>query len=213
MELDLGELRLRTLTTEDAALLVEATRAESAPALWGPRPAGPYSLEDARSALRAWDPHRHRQVSVGVLQGARLVAALGLILDGPHSAELAYWVRPEQRRRGIALRSVQARRPGRTPPRALPGCGWRSTPTTRHRCRLCATGRLPPGTTPAPPLPCLEQRRPRPRHLARLPHLGPHHLTGLPKATRHRAIPRPSTIVTCWGAAALDVPPGRHRCS
>ena len=95
MELDLGELRLRTLTTPDAALLVEATRTESAPALWGPRPAGPYSPENARSALQAWDPHRHRQVSSGVL-------------DGPHSAELAYWVRPEQRRRGIALRSVQA---------------------------------------------------------------------------------------------------------
>jgi RimJ/RimL family protein N-acetyltransferase len=28
--------------------------------------------------------------------------------DGPHSAELAYWVRPEQRRRGIGLRSVEA---------------------------------------------------------------------------------------------------------
>jgi RimJ/RimL family protein N-acetyltransferase len=108
VELDLGDLRLRTLTTKDAALLVEATRAASAPALWGPRPAGPYSLEDARSALGAWDPRRHRQVSFGVLEGARLVGALGLILDGPHSAELAYWVRPEHRRRGIALRGVQA---------------------------------------------------------------------------------------------------------
>jgi len=107
-ELDLGDLRLRALTTKDAPLLVEATRAESAPALWGPRPAGPYSLEDARSALQEWDPQRHRQVSVGVLQGARLVAALGLMPDGPQSAELAYWVRPEYRRRGIALRSVQA---------------------------------------------------------------------------------------------------------
>jgi hypothetical protein len=52
----------------------------------GSLPAGPYSLEEARSALQAWDLHRHRQVSVGVLQGARLVAALGLMLDGPHSA-------------------------------------------------------------------------------------------------------------------------------
>ena len=108
MELDLGDLRLRTLATKDAALLVEATRAGSAPALWGPRPSGPYSLDDARSALQAWDPHRGRQVSVGVLQGARLVGALGLMLDGAHSAELAYWVRPEHRRRGIALRGVQA---------------------------------------------------------------------------------------------------------
>jgi RimJ/RimL family protein N-acetyltransferase len=108
MELDLGDLRLRTLTTEDAALLVEATRAESGRALWGPRPVGPYSLEDARSALLAWDPRRHQQVSFGALQGKRLVGALGLMPDHPQSAELAYWVRPEQRRRGIALRGVQA---------------------------------------------------------------------------------------------------------
>jgi RimJ/RimL family protein N-acetyltransferase len=110
VELDLGDLRLRALTVadDDAALLVQATRAESASALWGPRPAGPYSLEAARSALRAWDPRHGRQVSFGVLDGPRLVAALGLMPDGPHSAELAYWVRPEDRRRGIALRSVQA---------------------------------------------------------------------------------------------------------
>jgi [ribosomal protein S5]-alanine N-acetyltransferase len=38
----------------------------------------------------------------------RLVAAVGLMLDSPHSAELAYWVRPEQRRRGIGVRSVAA---------------------------------------------------------------------------------------------------------
>lgn len=108
MELDLGDLRLRTLTTKDAALLVEATQAGSRRALWGPHPDGPYSLDDAQAALETWDPHRHWQVSFGVLRRAWLVAALGLMLDGPHSAELAYWVWPEQRRRGIALRSVQA---------------------------------------------------------------------------------------------------------
>jgi RimJ/RimL family protein N-acetyltransferase len=108
LDLDLGDLRLRTLTPQDAALLVGATRAETGPALWGPHPAGPYSPEDARSALQAWDPQRHGQVSFGVLQGARLVGALGLMPDGPGSAELAYWVRPEQRRRGIALRGLQA---------------------------------------------------------------------------------------------------------
>jgi RimJ/RimL family protein N-acetyltransferase len=43
-----------------------------------------------------------------VLRADRLVAALGLMLDGPQSAELAYWVRPEQRRRGIGVRSVVA---------------------------------------------------------------------------------------------------------
>lgn len=41
MDLDLDDLRLRTLTVEDAALLVEATRAETGRALWGPSPAGP----------------------------------------------------------------------------------------------------------------------------------------------------------------------------
>ena len=40
------------------------------------------------------------------MQGEWLVAALGLMPSGPHSAELAYWVRPEQRRRGIALRTI-----------------------------------------------------------------------------------------------------------
>jgi RimJ/RimL family protein N-acetyltransferase len=108
-QLDLGDdLHLRTLLEDDAALLVEATRHEPARALWGPRPAGPYSLEDARTALQRWDPAQGEQVSYGVLRGDRLVAAVGLMLDGPHSAELAYWVRPEQRRRGIGVRSVAA---------------------------------------------------------------------------------------------------------
>jgi len=35
------------------------------------------------------------------------MAALGLMLDGPDSAELAYWVRPEQRRRGLASKGVR----------------------------------------------------------------------------------------------------------
>jgi RimJ/RimL family protein N-acetyltransferase len=108
MDLDLDDLRLRTLTVEDAALLVEATRAEPGRALWGPTPAGPYSLEDARSDLDAWDPRRLGQVSIGVLEGSRLVGALGVMPDGPRSAELAYWVRPDARRRGIALRGVEA---------------------------------------------------------------------------------------------------------
>jgi hypothetical protein len=104
-QLDLGDLRRRTLLPDDAPLLVEATRHEQARALWGPRPAGPYSLDDANTALQHWDPARGEQVSYGVLWGERLVAAVGLMLDSPHSAELAYWVRPE-------------RRPGRRPRRA-----------------------------------------------------------------------------------------------
>lgn len=107
-QLDLGDLRLRTLVQEDVPLLVEATRHEQARALWGPRPAGPYSLEDAKTALQQWDPAGGKQVSYGVLEAERLVAAVGLMLQGPHSAELAYWVRPEERRRGIGLRSVHA---------------------------------------------------------------------------------------------------------
>ena len=106
--LDLGELRLRTLLPDDADLLVEATRQEQGRALWGPRPAGPHSLDDARTALQQWDPAEGTQVSYGVLRADRLVAAVGLMLDGPHSAELAYWVRPEERRQGIGVRSVQA---------------------------------------------------------------------------------------------------------
>ena len=107
-QLDLGDLRLRTLLPDDAPLLVEATRHEQARALWGPRPAGPYSLDDANTALQQWDSARGEQASYGVLWADRLVAAVGLMLDRPYSAELAYWVRPEQRRRGIGLRSVAA---------------------------------------------------------------------------------------------------------
>lgn len=108
IDLDLDGLRLRTLTVQDAGLLVEATREESAPALWGPRPEGSYSLQDAQAALLAWDYRSAGQVSYGVLDGSRLVAAVGLMPDGARSAELAYWVRPEERRRGLGLRGVRA---------------------------------------------------------------------------------------------------------
>jgi hypothetical protein len=80
LDLDLGDLRLRKLLPDDAGLLVEATRHEQAPALWAPRPAGPYSLEDARTALHRWDPARGERASFGVLRADRLVAALGLML-------------------------------------------------------------------------------------------------------------------------------------
>jgi RimJ/RimL family protein N-acetyltransferase len=106
MDIELGDLRLRTLTEDDVDLVVEATREESGPAFWGPRPVGPYSTEDARTALRAWDHRADGQVSYGVLNDSGLVAALGLMPSAPRVAELAYWVRPEQRRRGIALRTI-----------------------------------------------------------------------------------------------------------
>jgi RimJ/RimL family protein N-acetyltransferase len=112
-DLDLGGgLRLRTLTPRDAHLLVEGTSGENAPALWGPHPRGPYARGDARAALRAWDPAGGGQVSYGMLDQGELVGALGLMPDdglpGRRSAELAYWVRPERRRQGLALRGVTA---------------------------------------------------------------------------------------------------------
>jgi [ribosomal protein S5]-alanine N-acetyltransferase len=107
--IDLGQdLWLRTLTTQDVDLVAEATAAEMAPALWGPRPAGPYTLQDAQAALNAWDPDAGRQASYGVLEHDHLLGALGLMLDGPRSAELACWVRPESHRQGLALRGIQA---------------------------------------------------------------------------------------------------------
>ena len=109
LNLDLGDgLCMRVLVAEDAAMLVEATSGESDPALWGPRPAGPYSLHDGQAALAAWDPAAGGQFSIGILDGQQLLGAVGLMPDRPGSAELAYWIRPEQRGRGIASRAVTA---------------------------------------------------------------------------------------------------------
>jgi RimJ/RimL family protein N-acetyltransferase len=108
-DLDLGDdLRMRALVRDDAALLAEATSGESAPALWGPRPAGPYSLPDAQAALAAWDPAAGGQFSLGILRDRQLLGAVGLMPDRPGSVEVAYWVRPEERGRGIASRAVRA---------------------------------------------------------------------------------------------------------
>lgn len=109
LDLDLGDdLHMRVLVKDDAALLAEATSGESAPSLWGPRPAGPYSLHDAQAALSAWDPGAGGQFSIGILHGRRLLGAVGLMPDRPGSIELAYWIRPEDRGRGIASRAVHA---------------------------------------------------------------------------------------------------------
>lgn len=108
-DLNLGDdLHMRALANGDAGLLVEATSGELAPALWGPRPAGPYTLRDARAALSAWDPAAGSQFSLGILHGQRLLGAVGLMPDSPGSIELAYWVRPDRRGRGIASRAVRA---------------------------------------------------------------------------------------------------------
>src|SRR5262245_63724388 len=101
-------MHLRALDMDDAHSLVEATSSESAPALWGPRPAGPYSLDQAQAALVEWDPAGGGQFSIGILRDEQLLGAVGLMPDTSGSVELAYWVRPEQRGRGIASRAVRA---------------------------------------------------------------------------------------------------------
>jgi RimJ/RimL family protein N-acetyltransferase len=109
LDLDLGDdLCMRALVMGDAPLLAEATSGESAPSLWGPRPAGPYSLLDGQAALSAWDPGAGGQFSAGILHGPQLLGAVGLMPERPGSIELAYWIRPEQRGRGIASRAVHA---------------------------------------------------------------------------------------------------------
>ena len=50
--------------------------------------------------------------SIGILHGRHLLGAVGLMPDRPGSAELAYWVRPGQRGRGIAAQAVRASTPG-----------------------------------------------------------------------------------------------------
>src|SRR5260370_37134262 len=88
-------LRLRALVPDDAALLAEATSGETAPSLWSPRPAGPYSLPDARAALAAWAPAAGRRFSLGVLDGPQLLGAVRRMADRPGSAELSHRIRPE----------------------------------------------------------------------------------------------------------------------
>jgi len=108
-DLDLGDgLRLRVLAAADAAALAEATSGEPGRSLWGPHPVGPYSLRDARAALAAWDPAAGGQFCLGILRGPRLLGAVGLMPDSPGSIELAYWVRPEERGKGLAARAVLA---------------------------------------------------------------------------------------------------------
>jgi RimJ/RimL family protein N-acetyltransferase len=109
LDLNIGNgMQVRALAIKDAAMLVDATSRESAPALWGPRPAEPYSLHDAQAALLAWDPAAGGQFSIGILRGQALLGAVGLMPDHSGSIELAYWIRPEQRGRGIASRAVSA---------------------------------------------------------------------------------------------------------
>jgi RimJ/RimL family protein N-acetyltransferase len=111
VDLDLvlgGGLQARVLTVDDAGLLAEATSGETARSLWAGRPAGPYLLDDAQTALSQRDPAAHGQFSMGIFRAGSLAGAIGLMPDGPASVELAYWTRPEQRGRGIASRALDA---------------------------------------------------------------------------------------------------------
>jgi RimJ/RimL family protein N-acetyltransferase len=65
-------------------------------------------MADARTALREWDPACGVKASYGLIHGNRLVAVAGLQVDTPDSAEVAYWVRPEERRRGYGLGALVA---------------------------------------------------------------------------------------------------------
>ncbi|UXY25047.1 GNAT family N-acetyltransferase (plasmid) [Streptomyces cynarae] len=109
LDLSLGDgLHAHILSVDDAALLVEATHRETAPSLWAARPVGPYAFQDAQAALSLWDPAAQGQFSIGILREGRLLGAVGLMPDGPRSMEMAYWIRPEERRRGIASQAVHA---------------------------------------------------------------------------------------------------------
>jgi RimJ/RimL family protein N-acetyltransferase len=103
-------LLLRVLGIGDAEAVVEATR-DSDDAVWAPR-APPYTVEQARGFLA--DYERRRQagdaVSFGVFRpyGEGLLAGLVVQEAARGDIELAYWVRPQARRRGIASRSLDA---------------------------------------------------------------------------------------------------------
>lgn len=93
------DLVVRLLTEADAPLLVAATEGEMDHTMWRPWPHGPFDLAGARSALREWQGDKQ---SFGILSGGDLLGAVGVLRDGPDSAEVAYWVRPESRRQGVA---------------------------------------------------------------------------------------------------------------
>ncbi|WP_443078521.1 GNAT family N-acetyltransferase [Streptomyces sp. NBC_01497] len=75
-------------------------------------PPGPGEPRPSSGSRRRWSrtgaPAAHGQFSIGILREQRLLGAVGLIPDSPGSIEPAYWIRPEERRRGIASRAVPA---------------------------------------------------------------------------------------------------------
>ena len=131
LDLDIGSgIHVRALAIKDAAMLVDATSRESAPALWGPRPAEPYSLRDAQAALLAWNPAAGGQFSVGILRGRQLLGAVGLMPDHSGSIELAYGYDPSSGAGASPRGRYLPRRCGPTAASPFPGSGWRSVPAT-----------------------------------------------------------------------------------
>jgi RimJ/RimL family protein N-acetyltransferase len=103
-------LLLRVLQAQDAAAVVEATRT-SDDAVWNPQPP-PYTEEQAARFLAHYDARRQEgeAVSFGAFMDGSEALVAGLVLQCavPGDIEVAYWVRPEQRGRRIASRSLEA---------------------------------------------------------------------------------------------------------
>jgi RimJ/RimL family protein N-acetyltransferase len=135
LELALGDLLARALTVDDAELVVEAT-ATSPDAVWVPDPP-PYPVERARSFLADYEARRRAggAATFGVFgaDAARLLAGLVLQVHGPGDIEVAYWTRPEARRRGVAARSLAA------------VSGWVEDTLRPHRLWV----EIAPGNTPS----------------------------------------------------------------
>ncbi|HEX3647325.1 MAG TPA: GNAT family N-acetyltransferase [Pseudonocardiaceae bacterium] len=151
-ELRSGDLVVRPLTEADAPLLAAATAGETDHTMWRPWPIGPIGLADARSVLREW---QGAKLSFGILSDYDLLGAVGVLWDAPDSAEVAYWVRPESRRQGLASRGLalvtewahrETRRlwleiePANTASQNLARrAGYRYQTTLPHHCRCWLT--------------------------------------------------------------------------
>lgn len=102
-------LLLRVLHPQDAAAVAEATR-ECDDAVWVPQ-SPPYTVAQAGRFLADYNTRREQgaAVSFGAFAGSEaLVAGFVLQCALPGDIEVAYWVRPEQRGRGIASTLLEA---------------------------------------------------------------------------------------------------------